>query len=163
MYKEYIMAGVTTEYKGKRRVKDLDSGEIFEIDYIKKTTDRRLKGGWKRVYLGDFLEILLEIGNTKIKVLEFVLNNVDSNNKLTMSVLQVSNKVGISYKTTHETFKRLAEKGLIKKIGTAWVVMPSFVSTFGSDAKNARLLTEYSDAEEATLFDEVLETAETSA
>lgn len=156
------MSNVTTEYKGKRRVKDLDSGEIFEIDYIKKTTDRRLKGGWKRVYLGDFLEVLLEIGNTKIKVFEFVLNNVDTNNKLTMSILQVSEKVGISYKTTHETFKKLAEKGLIRKYGTAWVVMPSFVSTFGSDAKNARLLTEYSEAEEATLFDEVEET-ETSA
>ena len=156
------MSNVTTEYKGKRRVKDLDSGEIFEIDYIKKTTDRRLKGGWKRVYLGDFLEVLLEIGTTKIKVFEFVLNNVDTNNKLTMSILQVSEKVGISYKTTHETFKKLAEKGLIRKYGTAWVVMPSFVSTFGSDAKNARLLTEYSEAEEATLFDEVEET-ETSA
>lgn len=156
------MSNVTTEYKGKRRVKDLDSGEIFEIDYIKKTTDRRLKGGWKRVYLGDFLEVLLEIGNTKIKVFEFVLNNVDTNNKLTMSILQVSEKVGISYKTTHETFKKLAEKGLIRKYGTAWVVMPSFVSTFGSDAKNARLLTEYSEAEEATLFDEV-EEIETSA
>ena len=156
------MGSVTTEYKGKRRVKDLDTGEIFEIDYIKKTTDRRLKGGWKRVYLGDFLEVLLEIGNTKIKVFEFVLNNVDTNNKLTMSILQVSEKVGISYKTTHETFKKLAEKGLIRKYGTAWVVMPSFVSTFGSDAKNARLLTEYSEAEEATLFDEV-EAAETSA
>lgn len=156
------MGNVTTEYKGKRRVKDLDTGEIFEIDYIKKTTDRRLKGGWKRVYLGDFLEVLLEIGNTKIKVFEFVLNNVDTNNKLTMSILQVSEKVGISYKTTHETFKKLAEKGLIRKYGTAWVVMPSFVSTFGSDAKNARLLTEYSEAEEATLFDEV-EDAETSA
>lgn len=140
----------------------MDSGEIFEIDYIKKTTDRRLKGGWKRVYLGDFLEVLLEIGNTKIKVFEFVLNNVDTNNKLTMSILQVSEKVGISYKTTHETFKKLAEKGLIRKYGTAWVVMPSFVSTFGSDAKNARLLTEYSEAEEATLFDEVEDT-ETSA
>lgn len=156
------MGNVTTEYKGKRRVKDLDTGEIFEIDYIKKTTDRRLKGGWKRVYLGDFLEVLLEIGNTKIKVFEFVLNNVDTNNKLTMSILQVSEKVGISYKTTHETFKKLAEKGLIRKYGTAWVVMPSFVSTFGSDAKNARLLTEYSEAEESTLFDEV-EDAETSA
>lgn len=148
------MSSITTEYKGKRRVKDLDSGEIFEIDYIKKTTDRHLKGGWKRVYLGDFLEILLEIGNTKIKVLEFILNNVDSNNKLTMSMRQVSIKIGISYQTTFETFKKLSEKGLIRKFGTAWVVMPSFVSTFGSDAKNARLLTEYSEAEESSLFDD---------
>ena len=79
-----------------------------------------------------------------------------------MSMRQVSIKIGISYQTTFETFKKLAEKGLIRKYGTAWVVMPSFVSTFGSDAKNARLLTEYSEAEEATLFDEV-EDAETSA
>ena len=147
------MGSVTTEYKGKKRVKDLDTGEIFEIDYIKKTTDRQLKGGWRRVYLGDFLEVLLEIGNTKIKVLEYILNNLDSNNKLTMSIRQVAIRVGISYQTTFETFKKLEEKGLIRKIDTAWVVMPSFVSTFGSDAKNARLLTEYSEAD-PTLFDE---------
>lgn len=147
------MGNVTTEYKGKRRVKDLDSGEIFTIDYIKKTTDRRLKGGWRRVYLGDFLEILLEVGNSKIKVLEYILNNVDSNNKLTMSIRKVSERAEISYKTTYDTFKILAEKGLIRKLDTSWVVMPSFVSTFGSDAKNARLLTEYSEAD-PTLFDE---------
>ena len=98
------MSSITTEYKGKRRVKDLDSGEIFEIDYIKKTTDRHL-----------------------------------------------------SYQTTFETFKKLSEKGLIRKFGTAWVVMPSFVSTFGSDAKNARLLTEYSEAEESSLFDDEID------
>ena len=147
------MGNVTIEYKGKKRVKDLETGEIFEIDYIKKTTDRQLKGGWRRVYLADFLEILLEIGNTKIKVLEYILNNVDSNNKLTMSIRQVAIRVGISYQTTFETFKKLEEKGLIRKVDTVWVVMPSFVATFGSDAKNARLLTEYSDAE-PTLFDE---------
>ena len=147
------MGNVTIEYKGKKRVKDLETGEIFEIDYIKKTTDRQLKGGWRRDYLADFLEILLEIGNTKIKVLEYILNNVDSNNKLTMSIRQVAIRVGISYQTTFETFKKLEEKGLIRKVDTVWVVMPSFVATFGSDAKNARLLTEYSDAE-PTLFDE---------
>lgn len=147
------MGNVTSEYKGKKRVKDLDTGEIFEIDYIKKTTDRQLKGGWRRVYLGDFLDILLEVGNSKIKVLEYILNNLDSNNKLTMSMRQVSERVGISYKTTYDTFKILAEKGLIRKIDTVWVVMPSFVATFGSDAKNARLLTEYSEAD-PTLFDE---------
>ena len=55
------MGSITTEYKGKRRVKDLDSGEIFEIDYIKKTTDRQLKGGWKRLnYLTIFLFVFLK-------------------------------------------------------------------------------------------------------
>ena len=62
------MSSITTEYKGKRRVKDLDSGEIFEIDYIKKTTDRHLKRRLEACIIwGNFLEILLEIGNTKIK------------------------------------------------------------------------------------------------
>lgn len=147
------MGNVTTEYKGKRRVKDLDTGEEFVIDYIKKTTDRHLKGGWKRVYLGDFLEILLEVGNSKIKVLEYILNNLDSNNKLCKSIKQVAEATKISYPTTHEAFKIFAKRGLLRKVDTTWVVMPSFVSTFGSDAKNARLLTEYSEAD-PTLFDD---------
>ena len=148
------MGQVTSEYKGKRRVQDLDSGEIFEIDYIKKVNERNFKGGWRRVFLGDFLEILLEVGNSKIKVLEYVLNNLDSNNKLCKSIRQVSQEAKISYKTTYDAFKVFAEKGLLKKIDTIWVVMPSFVATFGSSAKNARLLTEYADAD-PSLFDNV--------
>ena len=146
---------MAAEYKGKRRVQDMESGEIFEIDYIRKVVDRKLKGGWRRVYLQDFMEVLLEIGNTKFRVLEFIINNVDSNNKLTMSIRQVSQKVGISYKTVHETFKTISQKGLIKKVGTVWVIMPNIVASFGSDAKNAKLLTEYLDAEEPSLFDNI--------
>lgn len=143
---------MSNQYLGKRRFKDLDTGEIIEMDYIKKSVGHSFKKGWRRIYLADFLSILDEIGNAKIKVMEFILDSLDSNNKLTLSIADVARKVNITYKTVHTTFKALEEKKLIKKIGTAWVVMPDIVSSFGSDAKNARLLTEYTE-EEATLFD----------
>lgn len=142
-----------SQFKGVRRLQDLATGEILEIDYIEKRLSPSLKGGWRRVYLADFLQILDEIGNAKIKVLEFVLDNIDSNNKLTISMSEVSKKTKISYKTIHTTFKALEDKKLLKKVGTAWVVMPDIVSAFGSDKKNARLLIDYSE-DERGLFDE---------
>ena len=148
------MGQITSEYKGKKQFKDMDTGQVYEVDYIKKINERSFKGGWRRVFLGDFLEILLEVGNSKIKVLEFVLNNVDTNNKLCKSIRQVSQEAKISYKTTYDAFKIFAEKGLLKKIGTTWVVMPDFIATFGSSEKNARLLTEYEEYD-PSLFDNV--------
>lgn len=148
------MGQISSEYKGKKQFKDMDTGQVFEVDYIKKINERSFKGGWRRVFLGDFLEILLEVGNSKIKVLEFVLNNVDTNNKLCKSIRQVSQEAKISYKTTYDAFKIFTEKGLLKKIGTTWVVMPDFIATFGSNEKNARLLTEYTEYD-PSLFDNV--------
>lgn len=141
------------KYLGKRQLKDMSTGEVIEIDYIQKKVHHDLKGGWRRVYLADFLEVLLSIGNAKIKILEFLLSNLDSNNKLNLTMREVSKRTKISYQTTWNTFKEVERAGLIKKVGTAWVVMPNFVSTFGSDKKNARLLTEYL-SDEPSLFDE---------
>ena len=142
-----------SEYVGKRRFKDLETGEIIEMDYIRKKVERGLKGGWRRVYMGDFLAILDEIGNAKIKVLEYVLNTVDSNNKIGKTMRQIAKEAGVSLFTVQSTFSALNEKGLLKKIDNFYVVMPDIVSSFGSDAKNARLITEYSDYD-ASLFDE---------
>lgn len=144
---------MASEFKGIRRLQDMATGEILEIDYVEKKLSPSLKGGWRRVYLADFLQILDEIGNAKIKVLEFVLDNIDSNNKLTISMTEVSRKTKISYMTVHTTFKALEEKKLLKKVGTAWVVMPDVVSAFGSDKKNARLLIDYSE-DDRGLFDD---------
>ena len=142
-----------SEYVGKRRFKDLETGEIIEMDYIRKKVERGLKGGWRRVYMGDFLAILDEIGNAKIKVLEYVLNTVDSNNKIGKTMRQIAKEAGVSLFTVQSTFSALYENGLLKKIDNFYVVMPDIVSSFGSDAKNARLITEYSDYD-ASLFDE---------
>lgn len=144
------------KYLGKRTFKDMTTGEIVEFDYIQKKVQHNMQGGWRRVYLADFLEVLLSIGNAKIKVLEFMLSNLDSNNKLNMTMREVSKRTKISYQTTWDTFKEIEKAGLIKKVGTAWVVMPNFVSTFGSDKKNAKLLTEYMEYE-PSLFDNVEE------
>ena len=144
---------MASEFKGVRRLQDMATGEIIEIDYIEKKLSPTLKGGWRRVYLADFLQILDEIGNAKIKVLEFILDNIDSNNKLTLEMTEVSKKTEISYKTVRTTFKALEEKKLLKKLGTAWIVMPDVVSAFGGDKKNARLLIEYSE-DDRGLFDD---------
>ena len=30
------MGQITSEYKGKKQFKDMDTGQVFEVDYIKK-------------------------------------------------------------------------------------------------------------------------------
>ena len=145
------------EYLGKKVFIDPETGNRYEMDYVKKTLDPRLKGGWNRVYIGLLLEALDEIGNAKIKVLSYIVENVDNNNKIGKSILQISKEAKVNYKTTHQTIKALIDKGVLKKIDNFIVVMPNVISVFGSDAKNARLLTEYTTETEPSLFDELEE------
>jgi predicted transcriptional regulator len=135
---------MATEYVGKRRLKDLDTGEIIEVDCVQKTS-RDLKGGWRRVYLADFLSVLDEIGNAKIEVLQYILEHIDSNNKIGKSYRQIAREAKVSLFTVQTTLKALINKKLVKKVDSFLVIMPDIVASFGSDAKNARLLTEYSD------------------
>ncbi|WP_268898886.1 replication/maintenance protein RepL [Helicobacter cinaedi] len=45
-----------------------------------------MKRGWRRVYLEHFMEL---IAGRKIDVVEFILDNLNSENQLTMSQAQV--------------------------------------------------------------------------
>lgn len=143
--------GVTTKFFGRRLVKDLESGEVIELEYAEKSVKRGLKRGWQRVYLEDFMEILTSFANKKVEVVEFILNNLNSENQLTLTYRDITERSDVSYKTVADTFKELQKMDFIKKVGTIWLVNPKFVCAFGSDQKNANILIKYQE-EEQNLF-----------
>lgn len=152
---ENKQAGIKTVYQGTKRFKNIDTGEIIELDYIEKKVNHTLNRGWRRVYLEQFLELLtgLYTSGKKLTIVEFILNNLNSENQLTLSQSEVIKQTKSSSTTVVETYKYLIDINFMRKTGLCYTINPRFVCAFGSDKKNAKILISYEDAE-PTLFDE---------
>lgn len=148
--------GIKTKFIGTKRFRDLDTGEIVELEYAEKKVSHSLKRGWRRVYLENFMEILTGIYSQgkKIDVVEFLLENLNSENQFTQTQEYVVKKLNISKQTVNDAFKYLVEQDFMKKIGSVYVINPKYVCAFGSDKKNATIAIKYSYDEERSLFDE---------
>lgn len=146
-------SGITTQYLGRRVVQDVKTGEFIELEYAEKKVKHTMKRGWRRVYLEQFMEILtgLYSAGRKIDVVEFILENLNSENQLTLTQSQVIEKSKISRPTVVETYKYLIEKNFMKKVGAVFVINPEFVAAFGSDRKNAIIAIKYCDEKEQEL------------
>lgn len=147
--------GITTKYYGTRKFQDLETGEIVEMDYAEKKVSHIMPRGWRRVYLENFMEIMtgLYSQGKKIKVLEFLLENLNSENQFTQTQSYVAKHTKISVAIVNQTFQFLVENDFMRKDGTAYVVNPKYVAAFGSDRKNATIAVKFSQSE-PTLFDE---------
>ena len=132
-----------TVYKGVKELIDPDTGEITKFDIISKKYDILDRKGWRRVILTDLMNILEIIGNKKIKIIQYLIDNMDSNNQINTNYREISKNTGISYKTVADTFKLLKEANLIKKYGGVYVLNCSIVSAYGSSDKNRNLIINY--------------------
>lgn len=137
-------SGIYTKYIGTRKMRDLETGEIVELEYMEKAVSHTLKGGWRRVYMENFMEILTECSaSKKVKIIDFILSNLDSENKFTETQKSIIQKLGVSKPTIIETFKYLISKKFMVKKGTAYIVNIKYVCAFGSDKKNATIAVKY--------------------
>lgn len=152
--KETKESGIITKYYGKKTFKDIETGELIELEYFDKAIKHTLPGGWKRVYMETFMEILTDLTNSKkLSVVEYILANLDSENKFTKTQAQISEAIKVSRPIVIQTYKYLISINFMKKTGLCYTINPKFVCAWGSDKKNARILINYHDAE-PTLFDE---------
>ncbi len=147
-------SGIKTTYVGHRTFVDRDTGEVIELEYVEKKVSHTLKKGWRRVYLEQFMEVLTSLYSSakKIDVVEYILENLNSENQLTLTQTQVIKATKVSRPIVVETYKHLIEMDFMKKKGTVYVVNPKYVCAFGSDKKNRTIAINYS-YDEPTLFD----------
>jgi len=78
------------------------------------------------------------IGNKKMQVVKYILQNMDSNNKLSETVREIAKGVGCSIQTVQETLALLQSVGIIaRKTGTV-MLSPKLVHK--GNAKRERFL-----------------------
>jgi hypothetical protein len=137
--------GIKTIYVGSRQLTDTTTGEVFDMEVIEKKISHKLKGGWRRVYLTDFMDVLGELYGraSKLNVTYWIINNLNSDNQLIYNQTQIAKKCNISRRIVNETINYLIKKNFLKKVGASYMVNPSFICSFGSDKKNFLLGIQY--------------------
>ena len=110
-------------------------GEITKVDVLVKEIPRT---GFAITYLSTIIQMIESIGNKKMQVVKYVLQNMDSNNKLNETNREIAKGSGCSLQTVNETLQLLETSGIIaRKVG---LVMLSPKLIHKGNAKRERFL-----------------------
>lgn len=144
---EYISQTQTLIGQQRKRLKDLDTGELIEVDQITKRALGQ-KQFWK-IYLMDFLQILGVLDSKQIDILIYILEHTEAaNNTFIGTYTKIQDEVGVSRPTVATVMKKLQENGFIKRIQNGvWQVSPNIMMK-GSEHKKSLLLNYYAEPEE---------------
>jgi transcriptional regulator with XRE-family HTH domain len=132
---------------GTKTYIDQQTGEICEMN-VMNIEDR--DANFHKIWLGHIIQALDMIGNQKIKVLNFLMENLNSENQLVMTQRKIAQKSGISYSTVAETMKALQEADFLVKINSgAYQINPDVLFKGGKSARLNVLLQYHSFGKEA--------------
>lgn len=110
-------------------------GDVISTDFIIKEIPRT---GFAITYISTIVNLIENIGNKKMQVVKYVLQNMDSNNLLTKTIREIAEGSGCSLQTVHDTLKILEDCGIItRKVG---VVMLSPKLVHKGNAQRERFL-----------------------
>lgn len=113
--------------------------EVKRVDVVIKEIPRT---GFAITYLATIINMIDAIGNRKMKVVKYILSNMDSNNKLSETVREIAAGAGVSLQTANDTLKLLEEIGVVaRKTGTV-MLSPKLVHK-GNAQRERMLLTKF--------------------
>lgn len=143
-----------TKYLGQQQLINPKTGESLDCDVLIRE-HKDMKRGWNRVYLGAFMDLLIDISSSKaVEIVQFVLDNLNSDHQFVYSIRDTAEKTGISYRTTQQAFVQLKAANFMRQEGKVYIINPEFVGSFGTDKKNKSILIRFSKAE-PNLFSDV--------
>lgn len=144
---EYISQTQTLLGSQRKRLQDLDTGEVMEVDQITKRALGQ-KQFWK-IYLMDFLQVLGGFEYKQLDVLIYILEHTEaSNNTFLGTYRNIAEKVGVSYDTVSRTITLLLNKGFLKKVQTGVYQVSPTIMMKGSEHKKQLLLNYYDDQDQ---------------
>ena len=143
---EYISQTQTLIGQQKKRLQDIDTGELILVDQITKRT-YGTKNFWK-CYLMDFLTVLGIIDSKQLDVFIYIVENTQqANNTFIGTYRKISGDLHCSLDTVSKIMKKLQENNFIKKVQNGvWLVNPNILMK-GNDTKRQILLSYYESDE----------------
>ena len=119
---------------GKETYINQETGEVNEMQVI--DIEER-DANFHKIWLKHILTSIDLIGNQKIKLAFWILDNMDSENQLIMSQREMARKNEISTKTVTQTLKILMEANFLQKINNsgAYRVNPNVLWKGGKSAR----------------------------
>lgn len=144
MEMEYISQTQTLIGSQKKRLQDLDTGEIMEVDQITKRALGQ-KQFWK-VYLIDFLQILGILESKQVDVLIYILEHTEAaSNTYIGTYRKTAEGAKVSLDTATRVIRKLQDKGFIKRIQNGVYQVSPTIMMKGSEHKKQLLLNYYND------------------
>jgi len=127
---------------GTKKYLDQETGEIVTAEVIIKNIEQ--DNNFFKVWLMDMLGILSIVGNKKIQVIDFILQNIRrEDNTISLTYREVAKKTGISLGIVTETFKILQETNFLKKIRNGLYMINPDILVKGRTGKRVNLLIQY--------------------
>ena len=114
-------------------------GEPKEVNVLVKNVSRN---GFAITYLSELVRLIDTIGNKKMKVVKYILSNMDSNNKLTETVDEIAMHCNTSKMTVVQTLKLLESVGFIAR-KTGVVMLSPRIAHKGNAQKERYLMTKF--------------------
>ena len=133
---------------GRERYINEATGEVQEFDVIEQTEK---DFNFDKLWLGHILNSLDIIGNKKIKVLNWLLSNKNSQNQIIGTQRAIAEKTDVSTPVVTETIGMLIQSNLLKKVqGGVYMLNPDILFK-GGNRQRLNILMKYKQINE---FDE---------
>jgi len=126
---------------GKQNYINQNTGEIVETVVIEKNVESDFN--FHKIWLIDMMSILGEMGNKKIKIIEYIINQTNKDNIVYFTYKQIEKDIGVSHPLVVDSVKNLIEKNFMKRIQTGvYQVNPDLIVK-GNSSKRMNLLIKY--------------------
>lgn len=114
-------------------------GDLKKVDVLIREIPRK---GFAITYLSTIINMIETIGNKKMQVVKYILQNMDSNNKLSETVREIAKGCDCSPQTVQDTLTLLQKCGVVaRKTGTV-MLSPRLVHK-GNAARERFLMTKF--------------------
>jgi hypothetical protein len=143
-YKKTSVTRKKVKFLGEEEFINAQTGEVHTMQV---TTIEDRDANFHKIWLGHMLESLDMIGNQKIRVAMFILNNINKDNEFIMTYRVIADKTGISLQTITETMKALQDSNFIKKIRNGYYRLNPEVIFKGGKNNRMEILIRYQNGE----------------
>ncbi|MGU9358875.1 replication/maintenance protein RepL (plasmid) [Clostridium perfringens] len=121
------------------------TGEVITANQIIKKTDRN---GFMITYLSAIINLIESLGNRKMQVVKYILDNMDkSTNTLIITNRELAKKSNVSLDTVSKTLIILKKAKIITTRTGAIMISPELVHK-GNKSKEQYLLTKFQEFDE---------------
>ena len=133
------------------------TGEIIEAQTLKKEVKGDVDVGFHKLWIGHILETIDEVGNAKVKVLFWLMRNMDNGNMVKATVRQIAERSAVGEATVKRLMAALRKADVVRlEYGGRWILNPA-VTFKGGHNRRMNVLIRYQAMEQQELPLELLE------
>lgn len=135
---------------------DQETGEVIEVQQIARSGD----SDFHKIWLSHILDAVDEVGNKKMKILMYLMSNIDYQNRYVGTYQMIADEVGCHKKTVGELMKTLLEQNIISRPQQGVVRVSPDIIFKGSKQKRMNVLLKYGEeSDQVDMFKDYKKTA----